>query len=256
MIGESITFKGVYDSSVTKNTLTDWALIPLTKLVVAPPPFKSNYANLEGMSGELDMSAVNGLNFGNRRGTWQFKLQPGVSGKDFDTVRFDMIDFLHGGKFDITLSTDSSNCYYQGRIMVDDWRSTNTGEYITLSYILEPFRFDPTTEIDATYTLSGSNKTKTVSCTLTRMPSMPFIRVTPISGTLTITYTPCVADGSTAYQTTKTITSAGDVDTSDMIMYKSVSGSGMSEQKSGVAQITFSVTTSCTIKFKYIGGRF
>ena len=253
MIGESIEFTGYYSASVHKNTWTDWHLVTLTKLLVAPPPFKSNYVNVDGMTGELDLSDTNGLNYANRRGSWAFKLLPQY---DFDTIRSEVIDFLHGGVFDVTISTDIDECYYHGRITVTDWKHTEQGGYITLSYNFEPFRYDPSTEVNRTINLTSNNKTSSISIQLTRMPVVPYIKVNSINGDLKIYYYRCTSNSTVAYRQAKTVNYAGIVDTSDMVMFLAPSGAGGSIQRSGVMEIEFEATTSANITFEYMGGRF
>ena len=196
MVDEYISFTTVYTTvaETTKRTDTDWHLIPLTQLTVAPPPLKTSYMDYPIGSGAYDLSSVHGLKYGNRVGKWQFKVRPEY---DFNTVRFDLAKWLHGGTFKVVISSESSTLYYVGRITVEDWRLTERGGYITLGYNLDPFRYDPSTKIDTTFTLTASTKPQStpgakrvITMRLTRMPSVPIIYVkSRTGGTVHIEYT-------------------------------------------------------------------
>lgn len=258
MVNEYISFTDYYNSSssaATKRTDTNWHLIPLTKLTVVPPPFKSIYVNNEGMTGSTDLSDVNGLNYGNRIGKWAFKLMPGY---DFDTVRFDMADTLHGGYFRIALSGESDSLYYFGRVTIDEWRHTEKGDYVTIGYNLEPFRYDQTTAAHSDFTISTLNGTNTITVTRTRMPATPSIQLYRLNGTVTISY-PQGNKGSSG-TTTKIYTYTGSSSSSvygtvgqDMVITKGVSGEGT---KNSDCTITFKLTSGSTVRviFDYIGG--
>lgn len=250
ILDDHITFKGAY-VGFPKNTATDWHLVPLTKILVAPPPFKANFQNVDGVTGDIDLSSANGLNYSNRKGNWQFKILPGYDSED---ILAEMIDFLHGGLFEVTTSSDTDGCYYKGRITVNDWKITENGAYVTLGYNLDPFRYDPTTERDYSFALSSvTQSTATYNFPRLRMPATPYIEVTSLNGTLTMQYTKCSERSTSATLSgSLTVSSVGTVDTSDMVFY---SPPGVTSTITD-AQIRFTASNSATVRVKFLGGKF
>lgn len=255
MVDEYIKFTNYYGSVSTasrKRTDQDWHLIPLNKLMVAPPSLKTSYINYENASGSYDLTDINGLNYANRTGKWQFKLMPSY---DFDEIRFALIDWLHGGYFKIEISTETDGCYYLGRVMVDEWRSTERGDYITLSYIIEPFRVDPSKTLSQTITVSPDNPV-TVNIPVTRKPVNPYIYVKALSGYLYIDYRRYATGGYANVTKTVTAKDISDAErrTTEIKVYKAVGGIGAT---TSTVPITFRVSSSgsATIDIKYTGGR-
>lgn len=158
---------------ITKDTRTDWHLVPLNRIVVQPPTFKASYISTPGQMGESDMSDVNGEMYDNRRGKWTFKFIPNT--ENIPALIHDMVNFLHGSYLKVTVSTDT--CYYLGRITVDEIRSQESGEYVTLGYVLEPYKYDPSTYINRNMTLTSSNTGTILTLNITRMPAAPYIEV-------------------------------------------------------------------------------
>ena len=158
---------------ITKDTRTDWHLVPLNRIVVQPPTFKASYISAPGQMGESDMSDVNGEMYDNRRGRWTFKFIPNT--ENIPALIHDMVNFLHGSYLKVTISTDT--CYYLGRITVDEIRSQESGEYITLGYVLEPYKYDPSTSSRQDVTLSSSMTGWYATLNITRMPVAPYIEV-------------------------------------------------------------------------------
>lgn len=244
-------------STYQKNTKDDWHLIPLTKLLVNPPPLKTNYVNYDANSGALDLTQENGLDYGMRTGKWQFKLTPGY---DIVTVSNSIMEFLHGGYFEITMSTDSTYKFY-GRVTVDEFKSTDRGDYITLGYILEPFKRDTTTQIDQSISLTSSSLTQTVNLAITRMKATPYIKVTALGSgaTLTINWYKPKEDTLGTTSTNITITSADTtympLQASDIVIQRIPGGFGYSPT-STTTPIKFTVSSggSATIRLRYVGG--
>lgn len=259
MLNEYIIFQVTTSATTTTNyrkrTDNDWHLIPLNKLLVNPPPFKSNYVNYDTNSGALDLSTENGFNYGMRTGKWQFKLMPGY---DITAITQGMMDFLHGGYFEITLSNSSTMLYY-GRVTVDEFRSTDRGDYVTLGYIIEPFRVDTSTSISQTVSLTSSTTTQTINVPLTRMKVVPYIKVSSLSGTLTINWYKPNMSGLNPVSTNITITSADTtyepLQASSIAIQKCPGGVGYSPTAT-TTPIKFTVSSggSATITFRYVGG--
>lgn len=267
MIDEYIKFTDFYSDGTAWNRRTDtnWHLIPLTKIIVAPPALKTSYVNYEYASGSYDATTMNGLNFANRVGKWQFKLMPEY---DFDQIRFKIAEWLHGGYFKIEISSETDGCYYLGRVMLDEWRSTDRGNYITLSYIIDPFAIDPSNSIpNETITITPDNPI-TKELRTTRMPSNPYIYIKSVTGTLTIKYPVVNLNGPTYYDYahplnvnldgTWTVTtkdkSRDERYITNILIFRSIGGIGFRQVK---VPIVFSVSEggSATVEFQYTGGR-
>lgn len=122
----------------SRNTYDDWRLLPLKRITAALPAVKKSFIQYEQRDGSYDLSNLNGVHYGDRTGKWTFKFLPGLT--DIAARYTNMVNFLHGGRFHIELSTDT-DCFYEGRVYVDEYRIEESGNYITLSYILDPYRY-------------------------------------------------------------------------------------------------------------------
>ena len=123
-----------------KNTWTDWGLLPVKQPVIAPPPVKTNCVELPGRSGEIDLSeTVTGYPlYGNRTG--QLSFLKVARWQDYQTVKNEILDFLHGQRTQLVLSDDLA-WYYEGRISVEELACDEKHGTIVLAYNLDPFKW-------------------------------------------------------------------------------------------------------------------
>lgn len=128
-----------------KNTWDDWHLQPSSRPVVKPPTQKTNYIEIPGANGSLDLSdlPMGYPVYQNRQGEWEFIVENGF--KSWDVLYSEILNYVHGKKFQVILEDDLAY-YYEGRITVKDWKSNNNGTWsnIVLGYNLGPFKYSIT----------------------------------------------------------------------------------------------------------------
>lgn len=131
----------------TKNTWDDWHLIPDSRPLFNPPTVKSNYVDIPGGDGSLDLStALSGRPlYTNRTGSWSFHVENGFM--EWSSLYSDIMAYLQGQKMQAVLEDDPS-FYYEGRFSVNQWKSNPQRSLITIDYNVGPYK---------KYILSGKN---------------------------------------------------------------------------------------------------
>lgn len=128
-----------------KNTWDDWHLVPISRPLVNPPQVKTSYVALPGGDGVLDLTtAMAGRpTYGNRTGSWTFRVlnngENFVTQKSWTILYSDIMAYLHGQEFMVTLEDDPAY-YYKGRLSVSEWKSNKTHSEITINYNLQPYK--------------------------------------------------------------------------------------------------------------------
>ena len=129
----------------SKNTWSDWHLIPDGMPLVEPPPIKSNkgdYVDVPGAHGSLDYTGIlSGIKYGDREGSWTFFFDPDY-GTTTERYR-EILSAIHGMKVKVVLLQDAG-VYYVGRIFVNKPEVAKDGDSldsITFDYRLEPFTY-------------------------------------------------------------------------------------------------------------------
>lgn len=142
-----------YQLSITVNGTTyktwdNWHLVPTSRPLVVPPSIKTNYVDLPGTNGMLDLTTylTGAPLYNNREGSFEFM----VIGSDPSTgasygswiSRYQTIMNALAGKSATLRLADDPNYYYTGRLWVSDWTSNNdgSGSTITFDYNLEPYK--------------------------------------------------------------------------------------------------------------------
>lgn len=122
-----------------KNTWDDWHLVPTSRPLVNPPQVKTNYVDLPGGDGVLDLTtALSGRpTYGNRSGSWEFLVMNGY--QDWSTLYSEIMIYLHGQEFRAILD-DDPNYFYLGRFSVNSWKSNKNWSSITIDYNVGPYK--------------------------------------------------------------------------------------------------------------------
>lgn len=125
----------------TKNTWDDWHLIPASRPLFNPPPVKTNYVEIPGGDGVLDLSAAltGRPTYNNRTGSWSFYVQNGF--KDWTALYSEIMVYLHGKEMRAILEDDPAY-YYEGRFSVNAWRSDPQNSMIVIDYNVGPYKKD------------------------------------------------------------------------------------------------------------------
>lgn len=122
-----------------KNTWDDWHLIPTTRPLVNPPPVKTNYVEIPGGDGILDLTlAMAGRPlYENRTGSWDFYVENGF--RDWSELYEEIMSYLHGQKLRAILE-DDPEYYYEGRFSVNQWKSEQERSTIVIDYHVGPYK--------------------------------------------------------------------------------------------------------------------
>lgn len=122
-----------------KNTWDDWHLIPKSRPLFNPPSVKTNYIEIPGGDGSLDLTtALAGRPvYKNRTGSWEFYVENGF--KDWTVLYSEIMTYLHGKKLKAILE-DDPDYYYEGRFAVNAWKSDPNWSIITIDYEVGPYK--------------------------------------------------------------------------------------------------------------------
>ena len=122
------------------NTWSDWSLV-LTSKDVTPPEPKTNYVELDGMSGSLDLSeALSGeITYKDRTVSASFWTSEG-SRKDRARLIQKIIATLHGKKIKI-IEPDDLDHYFYGRVKVKGYNNLITYSDLAIEATCEPWRY-------------------------------------------------------------------------------------------------------------------
>ena len=132
----SITFE-VNDQKI--NTWDDWKLIPTSRPLVVPPGVKTQYVDIPGGNGTIDLTEVlTGYPlYENRIGSWEFAVTNDF--RPWHIAYSDIMGFLHGKRMKALLE-DDPYFYYEGRFAVNKWASNKDYSVITIDYDVYPYK--------------------------------------------------------------------------------------------------------------------
>ena len=122
------------------NTWYDWGLI-LTKKSITPPDPKTNYVDIDGMSGSLDLSeSLTGeITYKDRTISASFWTDKG-SRKDREVLLKNITFALHGKKIKIIEPDDPSH-YFYGRVKIKSYSNNLAYMEFTIEATCEPWRY-------------------------------------------------------------------------------------------------------------------
>lgn len=174
-----ITFPGRGSGSLKFNTYKDFYLVPTTIPVISPPAVKTKTIDIPGANGAIDLteSLTPYPVYKNRTGSLEFAVlndrieyynryryaphsmnpQHAIDGKHAWSILYsDLSNKLHGRKCRLILE-DDPNWFYEGRIAINSWKSSNNGEWpiVTLDYDLAPYKLS----IDDSFTAATETGT-------------------------------------------------------------------------------------------------
>lgn len=135
---------------------------------IAPATAKTNYLEIEGADGSLDLTEAHGeVKFSDREGSLIFYVLPS---DDWEAKKTKVSNFLNGQHRKMTLEKDP-NYYYLGRFTVNNYKSDKMLRQIIVDYRLKPYKYKKNV---TKKTLNSG--THTIVCD--RMPVTPKITVT------------------------------------------------------------------------------
>lgn len=122
------------------NTWYDWRLV-LTSKDVTPPEPKTNYVEIDGMSGSLDLSEslTGDITYKDRTLTATFWTDEGTF-KERSTLLNTIVRTLHGKKIKI-IEPDDPDHYFYGRVTVKSFNNILPYAEFTIEAICDPWRY-------------------------------------------------------------------------------------------------------------------
>lgn len=138
----SITFRT--SSGIDYNTWSNWHLIPASRPTIAHPEMVITSIKIPGRTGSIDLTnyLYSQPIYKDRTGSFEFYVMEGYS--DQRLVLKEMLEILHGKKVKIFFE-DDPGYYYVGRIKIDKWQNEASRPTATISYIIEPYKYDSDT---------------------------------------------------------------------------------------------------------------
>ena len=139
----------------TFNTWDKWHLIPEKRPVINPPKVKTDYVDIPGMDGSLDYTEILGsVKYQNREGSWTFYVMNDYGEKNYDfdywwQVYNSLLAELHGRRMQIYSEDDPEYLYY-GRLSLDEWNSDKDYSKVTISYVIDPYKYRASVKDDGT----------------------------------------------------------------------------------------------------------
>lgn len=140
-------------NGVTKNTWTDWRMIPDTPPAIPYPELNTNYIDIPGRSGgPLDLTGIpfNKLTYKRMSGSWNFLVEPLTS-----STRKNLYEALcqyFNGKVGKVRTEEDPNHYFLGRFTVGTPQTSTGPIKIQLGFNLEPRRYNVSNDtVDTTY---------------------------------------------------------------------------------------------------------
>lgn len=158
----------------SKHSWNDWKLIPSSVPVIPPPKPRTEYLNIPGTNGSIDISEmlVGYPLYDNRTGSFQFIYLPdyGPTIKLYDRI----MNEVHGRRIKLIL-TDEPDYYYEGRVTVKEPSYSREYSGFQFEYTLDPFKLQ--THVSPGYqniSVSGT-KTLVISIGTSPMRQTPYI---------------------------------------------------------------------------------
>ena len=141
-----------------KHTYDDWRLVPTERPVIVPPTQKTNFIDVPGADGSLDVSdALTGYPiYNDREGSLSFYVLNEYDGYNYANVYSDVMTNVHGKRLRMILE-DDPGWYYDGRFWVDNWTPDSYHSKISIKYRVDPYKWSTTTSIDSHWYWSTFN---------------------------------------------------------------------------------------------------
>lgn len=139
------------------NTWYNWRLV-LTAKDVTPPEPKTNYVDIDGMSGTLDLSeSLTGeITYKDRTVSASFWTSEG-SHKDREKLLRDIVSALHGKKIKI-IEPDDPDHYFYGRVKIKSRKNILPYAEFSIECTCDPWRYALT---DSVRRVEGNSQTVT-----------------------------------------------------------------------------------------------
>lgn len=112
----------------------------LSSVDISPASPKTNYIDIRGADGLLDLTEAHGeIRYKNRDCTFTFTINPSET-LNFEEKKTQVANALNGKHFRITLDKDS-DYYYSGRCTVNSYKQDKNLKQIVISATVEPYKY-------------------------------------------------------------------------------------------------------------------
>ena len=134
----SITFKS---GKLTRNTWSDWYLIPSSKPEFVQPSPTYKYVDIPGRDGQLDLTdyLIGRPTFSDRKGTFEFIVASQY--RNVNALRQELASFFKGQRMEVTLN-EERNIKYKGRFFFRGLTPDKSYSRVTIEYQVDPYRYD------------------------------------------------------------------------------------------------------------------
>ena len=124
-----------------KNTWDDWHIVPTSRPVIKPPTKKTNYLDIPGADGVLDLSeSLTGYPvYNNREGSIEFLVMNDY--QPWEVLYSAILEHIHGQRMQMILE-DDDQYFYEGVFEVEDWQSTVPRSTIVIKYNVGPYKWN------------------------------------------------------------------------------------------------------------------
>lgn len=225
----------------TYNTYEDWFLVPTSRPVIELPAQKTNYAEIPGASGKLDLTYILTKYpvYENRSGSLDFAVLNDHQGYSWMDI-LEMITRSINGKRVRAYLEDDPDYYYEGHWLLRNWKSNNnrTWSEVTIEYDVDPYKYYKT---DKTFTKSSSQGSRTISFTNDDVGAMPVVPLISVSNTDSTGITVSLTNSELGItDLTKRITSNGNHKFYDLVLSKMSDNNTCTLSLFGSGQVTVS----------------
>lgn len=145
----SVTF--INEDDVSKNSWTDFLLVPTSRPVVSLPEGQEFTQEIPGRNGKIDFQnyIVPQTVFKNRTGELEFLIDHDNDNyRSWTTTKNEIVDFMHGKWLRMILE-DEPDFYYEGRFYIKEWKNNSDWSTLTISYDLDPIKKSVIASTDA-----------------------------------------------------------------------------------------------------------
>lgn len=124
----------------TMHSYRDFGLILQKRPEIEMPEPKTQYVDIPGMHGSIDMTAAFGsVKYSNRNIKFTFKIIK--DRENWYTRHSEIANYMHGQRMKIIID-DDRRYYYYGRPKVNVWESNNNTATLVIDALCEPFKYD------------------------------------------------------------------------------------------------------------------
>lgn len=122
----------------TRHTYDDWHMYLKKRPFVTPPKVKTNYVNVPGADGQIDLTeALGAVRFEAREFEAELYMVDGLD--DWDSVLSDVLNTIQGKRVAMIFDTDPTY-QWSGRFYVEKVESRRLGMTMTIKGTVDPYK--------------------------------------------------------------------------------------------------------------------